>query len=122
MPSPIFSPTERSRLPSSPATGRTVLFRRFLTHPCCRNRSRPQSCTPCSSRSSVRPSNVQLSTDRRNQPSPAAFVGRHEVQTETMTAKQFLLSESLYCRRRAADCADPFLAKELRRLADGFER
>jgi hypothetical protein len=39
-----------------------------------------------------------------------------------MTAKQFLLSKSLYCRRRAADCADPFLAKELRRLADGFER
>jgi len=39
-----------------------------------------------------------------------------------MTAKQFLLSESVYCRRRAADCADPFLAKELRRLADRFER
>jgi hypothetical protein len=39
-----------------------------------------------------------------------------------MTAKQILLSESLYCRRRAADCADPFLAEELRRLADGFER
>jgi hypothetical protein len=39
-----------------------------------------------------------------------------------MTAKQFLLCESLYCRRRAADCADPFLAKELRRLADRFER
>jgi hypothetical protein len=39
-----------------------------------------------------------------------------------MTAKQFLLSESLYCRRRAADCPDPFLAKELRRLAERFER
>jgi hypothetical protein len=39
-----------------------------------------------------------------------------------MTAKQILLSESLYCRRRAADCTDPFLAEELRRLADGFER
>ena len=39
-----------------------------------------------------------------------------------MTAKQFLLRESLYCRRRAANCADPFLAKELRRLADRFEQ
>ena len=39
-----------------------------------------------------------------------------------MTAKQFLLSESLYCRRRAVNCADPFLAKELRRLADRFEQ
>jgi hypothetical protein len=39
-----------------------------------------------------------------------------------MTAKQFLLSESRYCRRRAANCANPFLAEELRRLADCFER
>jgi hypothetical protein len=39
-----------------------------------------------------------------------------------MTAKQFLLSESRYCRRRAAKCADPFLAEELRRLADCFEQ
>ncbi|MGA7348347.1 MAG: hypothetical protein WB691_29400 [Pseudolabrys sp.] len=38
-----------------------------------------------------------------------------------MTAKQFLLRESTYCRRRAASCADPFLAEELRRLA-WFER
>jgi len=39
-----------------------------------------------------------------------------------MTARQFLLSESSYCRQRAADCTDPFLAEELRRLADSFER
>lgn len=39
-----------------------------------------------------------------------------------MTAKQFLLRESTYCRRRAASCADPFLAEELRRLAERFER
>jgi hypothetical protein len=39
-----------------------------------------------------------------------------------MTARQFLLSESWYCRQRAANCTDPFLAEELRRLADSFER
>jgi len=39
-----------------------------------------------------------------------------------MTAKQFLLSESLYFRRRTANRTDPFLAKELRRLADRFEQ
>jgi hypothetical protein len=39
-----------------------------------------------------------------------------------MTARQFLLSESLYCRKRAADCPDPFLAEELRSLAERFER
>ncbi|MGA7067274.1 MAG: hypothetical protein WB048_13245 [Pseudolabrys sp.] len=39
-----------------------------------------------------------------------------------MTAKQFLLRESTYCRRRAASCADPFLAEGLRRLAERFER
>ena len=39
-----------------------------------------------------------------------------------MTASQFLLSESLYCRKRAADCPDPFLAEELRRLAERFKR
>src|SRR6516225_6883654 len=55
MPSPIFSPTEKFRLPSSPVTGPTALFRRFRTHPCCRSRLRPQSCTPCSRRSSARP-------------------------------------------------------------------
>jgi hypothetical protein len=38
-----------------------------------------------------------------------------------MTARQFLLSESHYCRKRAADCADPFIAQELRRLAEKFE-
>jgi hypothetical protein len=39
-----------------------------------------------------------------------------------MTARQFLLSESSYCRRRAARCPDPFLAEELRRLAECFEQ
>jgi hypothetical protein len=39
-----------------------------------------------------------------------------------MTARQFLLSESTYCRERAAGCADPFIAAELRRLAEQFER
>lgn len=39
-----------------------------------------------------------------------------------MTARQFLLSESTYCRQRAADCPDPFVAEELRRLAESFER
>ena len=51
-----------------------------------------------------------------------AFVGRHEIRIKAMTAKQFLLSESRYCRRRAANCVDPFLAQELRRLADRFEQ
>jgi len=39
-----------------------------------------------------------------------------------MTARQFLLRESSYCRRRAARCPDPFLAEELRRLAECFEQ
>ena len=39
-----------------------------------------------------------------------------------MTARQYLLSESNYCRTRAAGCADPFIALELRRLAEAFER
>jgi hypothetical protein len=39
-----------------------------------------------------------------------------------MTARQFLLSESSYCRRRAAKCPDAFLAEELRRLAECFEK
>jgi hypothetical protein len=39
-----------------------------------------------------------------------------------MTARQFLLTESTYCRERAAGCADRFIAEELRRLAEEFER
>jgi hypothetical protein len=39
-----------------------------------------------------------------------------------MTARQFLLSESSYCRQRAAGCADRYIAEELRRLAEQFER
>ena len=38
-----------------------------------------------------------------------------------MTARQFLLNESLYCRRKAEGCADRFIAVELRRLAEAFE-
>jgi hypothetical protein len=36
-----------------------------------------------------------------------------------MTAKQFLLVESTYCRERAASCADRYI---VRRLAEQFER
>jgi hypothetical protein len=39
-----------------------------------------------------------------------------------MTARQILLSESTYCRQRAGSCADPFLAEQLRQLAERFER
>jgi hypothetical protein len=39
-----------------------------------------------------------------------------------MNARQFLLSESSYCRERAAGCADRYIAEELRRLAEQFER
>jgi hypothetical protein len=39
-----------------------------------------------------------------------------------MTARQFLLSESSYCRQQAADCPDRYIAEELRRLAEQFER
>jgi hypothetical protein len=39
-----------------------------------------------------------------------------------MTAKQYLLNEGEYCRWRAARCADPFIAEQLRRLAERFER
>lgn len=39
-----------------------------------------------------------------------------------MTARQYLLSESEYCRRRAEGCDDPFIAAELRRLAEEFEQ
>jgi len=38
-----------------------------------------------------------------------------------MTARQFLLDESLHCRRKAEGCADRFIAVELRRLAEAFE-
>lgn len=39
-----------------------------------------------------------------------------------MTARQILLSESSYCRERAAGCADRYIAEGLRRLAEQFER
>jgi hypothetical protein len=39
-----------------------------------------------------------------------------------MTARQFLLSESSYCRERAAGCTDRFIADQLRRLAEQFEQ
>jgi len=39
-----------------------------------------------------------------------------------MTARQFLLTESTHCRERAAGCADRYIAEELRRLAEQFER
>jgi hypothetical protein len=39
-----------------------------------------------------------------------------------MTARQILLSESFHCRERAAGCADRYIAEELRRLAEQFER
>jgi hypothetical protein len=39
-----------------------------------------------------------------------------------MTARQFLLTESSYCRERAAGCADRYIAAELRRLAEQFEQ
>jgi hypothetical protein len=32
------------------------------------------------------------------------------------------LIESTYCRRRAAGCADRYIAEELRRLAEQFEQ
>ena len=41
---------------------------------------------------------------------------------DTMTARQFLLTESTYCRERAAGCTDRYIAEELRRLAEQFER
>jgi hypothetical protein len=40
----------------------------------------------------------------------------------SMTARQFLLTESTYCRERAAGCADRYIAEELRRLAEQFEQ
>jgi hypothetical protein len=39
-----------------------------------------------------------------------------------MTAQQYLLSQAEHCRRTAADSADPFVARELKRLAAEFER
>jgi hypothetical protein len=39
-----------------------------------------------------------------------------------MTARQYLLRESTYCRQRAATCTDAFIAEELRRLAACFEQ
>jgi hypothetical protein len=39
-----------------------------------------------------------------------------------MTAQQYLLSQAEYCRRAAADSGDPFVAQELKRLADEFEK
>jgi len=50
------------------------------------------------------------------------LVAALENQEKVMTARQYLLSESSYCRTRAAGCADPFIAEELRRLAEAFER
>lgn len=39
-----------------------------------------------------------------------------------MTAQQYLLSQAEHCRRAAADNGDPFVAQELKRLAEEFER
>lgn len=39
-----------------------------------------------------------------------------------MTAQRYLLSQAEHCRRSADDHGDPFVAAELRRLADEFER
>lgn len=39
-----------------------------------------------------------------------------------MTAQQYLLSQAEHCRRSAEDAADAFVAEQLRRLAEDFER
>ncbi len=39
-----------------------------------------------------------------------------------MTAQQYLLSQAEHCRRIAGDTSDPFIAEELLRLAETFER
>ncbi|HZD89971.1 MAG TPA: hypothetical protein VE224_07720 [Pseudolabrys sp.] len=39
-----------------------------------------------------------------------------------MTAQQYLLSQAEHCRRTASDAIDPYIAKELLRLAETFER
>ncbi len=38
-----------------------------------------------------------------------------------MTSQQYLLSQAEFCRRTAAESADPYLAEELSRLAAQFE-
>jgi hypothetical protein len=38
-----------------------------------------------------------------------------------MTSREYLLNQAEYCRRAAADCADRFVAQELKRLAHEFE-
>ena len=38
-----------------------------------------------------------------------------------MTSRDYLLSQAEYCRHAAADCADRFVAQELKRLAHEFE-
>lgn len=39
-----------------------------------------------------------------------------------MTAQQYLLSQAEHCRRTAGDTNDPFIAEDLLRLAETFER
>lgn len=39
-----------------------------------------------------------------------------------MTAQQYLLSQAEHCRRTADDSSDPFVAEQLRRLAEMFQR
>ena len=38
-----------------------------------------------------------------------------------MTAQQYLLNQAEHCRRTAEDSSDPFVAEELKRLAEEFE-
>ncbi|HZP68762.1 MAG TPA: hypothetical protein VFB29_02355 [Pseudolabrys sp.] len=87
----------------------------------CRSLSRPQSFTRYCSRSSGSPRD--RTSPARNEPATSALWAAHAHQEkEPMNAIQFLLSESTYCRRRAAGCGDPYIAEELRRLAEQFER
>ena len=46
----------------------------------------------------------------------------NEARGSALSANQFLLTESTYCRERASGCADRYIAEELRRLAEQFER
>jgi hypothetical protein len=46
----------------------------------------------------------------------------HAARPQAMTAQQYLLSQAEHCRRSAADSGDPFVAEELKRLADEFEK
>jgi hypothetical protein len=63
-----------------------------------------------------------LDIEPRNQGRARALLAAHNNEEEhVMSARQFLLRESNYCRKRAAGCADPFIAQELRRLAEKFE-